>query len=185
MNKTLLIITLTLLTIPLTYGQIDTTKTDTTENTSIFNYVSPSYENSGGFNLDVGASLIRNTITPTFNFNLHYYRDNKHKFQLGTLTNFLFERDSSKKFLMYPNTFIKVEMYWKINEKKDLHKFNDSSWSGIGLAYLINNKGGYFDGPTFKIYHIFGLNGGLEIAAELLITNDFKSFFPGLTITFL
>ena len=170
------------------YGQTDTSKTDTTgisEITSFIGTPSTNDENSGGFNIDVGASLVRNTITPTFNFNLHYYQDNKYKFQLGTFTNFFFERDTSKKYKTYPNTFVKLEMFWKKQNKKDTHKFDDSSWSGFGAAYLLDSQGDYFEGPTFKIYHIVGLTKGTVISIELIITDNFKTYFPGLTITFL
>ena len=170
------------------YGQTDTLKTDTTgisEITSFIGTPSTNDENSGGFNIDVGASLVRNTITPTFNFNIHYYRDNKYKFQLGTLTNFFFERDTTEKFKMYPNTFVKMEMYWKKQDKNKTHKFDNSSWSGLGVAYLLDSQGDYFDGPTFKIYHIFGITRGAVIALELIITDNFKMYFPGMTITFL
>ena len=179
---------LALLTVTTAHGQTDTTKRDTTGISGITSFIgtpSTNDENSGGFNIDVGASLIRNTITPTFNFNLHYYRDNKYKFQLGTSTNFFFERDTTKKFKMYPNTFVKLEMFWKKQNKKDTHKFDNSSWSGLGAAYLLNSRGDYFDGPTFKIYHIVGLTKGTVIAIELIITDNFKTYFPGLTITFL
>lgn len=182
LRRTILPICVTLLITSVTYAQTDTTVRDTTEDLSIFEYVSPSDSNSVGFNPDVGASLIRNTITPTFNFNLHLYLDNTNKFQLGASTVFFFERDSTKNFKMYANTFVKLEMFWKKQNKRDLHKFDNSSWSGIGLAYLVASKGDYFNGPTFKVYHIFGVKGGIELAAELIITNNFKSFFPGLTI---
>ena len=162
-----------LLSINIVYGQKDTTK----------NRLSPSSENSLGFNWDVGGSLIRNTITPTFNFNIQYYLDNKNKFQSGTITNFFFEEDTNKKFLMYPNTFIKLELFWKKKSQKDLHKFYDAGWSGFGAAYLISSKGGYFDGVTFKIYQIFGILNGPVVSIELIITNNFKSFFPGITLT--
>ena len=189
MRRPIIIFTLLgLLTVTTAYGQTDTTKTDTTgisEISSIVGTPSTNDENSGGFNIDVGASLIRNTITPTFNFNLHYYRDNKYKFQLGTTSSFFFERDSTKKFHAYPNTFVKLEWYWKNKSGKDLHKFDNSGWEGLGVAYLLDSQGDYFEGPTFKVYYVMGLVRSAVVSLELIITDDFKTYFPGLTITFM
>jgi hypothetical protein len=174
------IIFLFLLIASFTYGQEDTSRvhsyigTPPTEN-----------ENSNGLNIDVGASLVRNTITPTFNFNLHFFRKNKHLIQAGTSTNFFFEKGNKKKFTTLPNTFIKLELYWKKHNKKKTSRFDNSSWHGFGIGYLAFDKGDYFSEPTFKVYHKVGLNIGFDLALELIITDDFKTYFPGITITFL
>ena len=182
--KTILFISLFLLCASAGSAQTDTSRKSTSDS-SRSEYDALSDQNSIGFNLDVGASLIRNTVAPTFNLNIHLFIDNTYKFQLGTSTNFFFERDSARNFDMYPNTFVKLEWYWKDKTRKDSHKFDVSSWSGIGAAYLLAGKGDYYEGPTLKFYHLIGLEKSAVISLELYMTNDFKTFFPGITITFL
>ena len=65
-----------------------------------------------------------------------------------------------------------------------MHKFNNAGWEGLGIAYLLIEKGAYFNGATFKFYYLKPAGKRVSISVELIFTDDFKTFFPGVTVNF-
>lgn len=134
-----------------------------------------------GLTATIGAGLIRNSLSPQFNIQLHY--NSKQKWQIGinSTSYFLFEKDSVKYYKTYMNTFINAEFKKQGAFICDAKNPNNSG--GLGVGYLLQKNGNYFKGNTFKIYYIKKLSE-IEILPELIITNNFKSVFPGVTIRF-
>jgi hypothetical protein len=59
----------------------------------------------------------------------------------------------------------------------------DGENMNFGVGYLFARSGGYFKGVTTKVFfNITLMKKGLTLSPELIITNDFREVFPGLTL---
>jgi len=138
----------------------------------------------------IGAGLIRNVISPTFDIQLTFNYNNKYKFTFSTSSYFFFERDVNRDFTMYRNTFVTLQYMFKLKAKNLIKREENNSngknsWSsGIGLGYLIESEGDYFQGTTFKIFYSTKIGRRITFVPELIITDDFKTVFPGVTVKF-
>lgn len=130
---------------------------------------------------NIGAGLIRNILSPQFNIQLHYTTKKLWQIGINSTSYFLFKEDSSNDYKCYINTFINAEFIKQGTSLRDTKNSNNSG--GLGIGYLLSSNGNYFKGNTFKIYYIIKQKN-LEILPELIMTNNFKSFFPGVTIRF-
>lgn len=139
----------------------------------------------------IGVGLVRNQITPVMDFNVMLrWKTSKHDFKIGPgiSVNYFFEKDSNG-YHVFPNTFGKIEFFMKReNSAKILsdstkNNSNSNRWFSIGVSYLLDASGDYFNGTTVKLFWTYDL-GKVNLSPELIITDDWKTFFPGIKITF-
>ncbi|MDI1354974.1 MAG: hypothetical protein PSX36_08650 [bacterium] len=136
------------------------------------------------FNVGVGASLIRYTLSPSFHYGFCFSHAEKWQAGLNADSYFFFEQtlkaDNSKDYHTYINTFVNAEFLLKgFFDVVD----GENIWYGLGLGYLVGRSGDYFFGNTAKLYFVTKFKH-VTITEDLIFTNDFKTFFPGLSLQF-
>ncbi len=134
-----------------------------------------------GLTASIGMGLIRNILSPQFNVELHYTSKKLWQVGVNTSSYFLFKKDASNDYKTYLNTFINGE--FKKQGAFICNAKNPNNSGGLGVGYLLQKNGNYFKGNTFKIYYIKKLSD-IEILPEFILTNNFKSIFPGVAIRF-
>jgi len=135
---------------------------------------------------NIGVALIRNTLAPNVYLSLKMNVNNKYQLGLNASSYYLFERDTARNFKMYGNLFAGIEFLKPrelIVNGNNERKEESADWWGIGISYLIENNGDYFNDPTFKVYFINEIEH-ITILPELIFTDNFNTLFPGVTIIF-
>jgi hypothetical protein len=137
-------------------------------------------------NAKLGAGLIMNTITPMADIGLQYNKywswrsENYSIFRLSATPYYFFNKDGQGNFVANDNWFVNAAI-GSIDEKGV-----GPEWLGkectIGAGYLVSQKGGYFKKNTFKIFTDILLIHGITIVPEVIITNNLKQVFPGMTL---
>jgi hypothetical protein len=139
-----------------------------------------STESSLEIGISAGVGLVRNTLAPEFD--LTTYFDVKKRMQFGmTLSSFYFFEKHEDVWRMYDHYLLGAEFMFS-TFFLNLFPEKDAKRSGFGLAYLIGRKGDFFTGTTMKFYLV--QERGLRVRPELWMTNDFRTFFPGLALVF-
>jgi len=133
-------------------------------------------------NVTIGAGLIRNTITPMADFGIQYnrYWNNNHNiFRLSASPYYFFDKDENGNYKVNNNWFVNIDM-------GSIYEQNAPGWFGkectIGLGYLFYQQGGYFKNTTFKIFTDLQVIPWITIVPEVIVTDNFKQFFPGVTL---
>lgn len=135
--------------------------------------------------MNVGVGLLRNTLAPTADLGLQIVR-NRRKYDPKTSNTyglyfqpiFLFEKNSSGNYITNTNGFVNVRFGEQTNEEGCKRPITRA----FGAGYLILNKGDYFKKNTFKVFMDLQLNKDIRISPELIITDNGKQVFPGLTL---
>ncbi len=123
----------------------------------------------------IGGEVVKDVVSPIIKLDLRLMKEEKYKIRLGTQINYFFEEGLNNNFNTFINTFISSE-YLIFNKK-------EKDWNGLGFGYLIKNHGNYYGENTFKITFIKSIKT-IEIKGELIFIDNFKSVFPGFSITF-
>ena len=124
-----------------------------------------------------GVSLIRNEIVPAFYINLGVNHKDRYEINVNTSSFFFFEREASKNYNIYRNTFLNAEFLLNFTPLSSSVK----SWNGFGVGYLIESKGQYFRDATFNIYYKRKLRY-ISILPGIMLADDFKDVFPVISI---
>lgn len=127
----------------------------------------------------VGASLIRNTLVPSFDIILGVSLANKtrikHMINADLSMNYIFNENPEGGFSTDINTFIGGSYF--INTSKNPDK---SNWYGIGVAYLAWQNGEFFDKDTWRISLGAKFGDRYSVMPEIYISDGFKKVMPGL-----
>ncbi|MBX2905044.1 MAG: hypothetical protein KF744_03345 [Taibaiella sp.] len=128
---------------------------------------------------NLGMGLVRNYLAPYAELGFALIRKNRRpydgeyhqkKFGISISSYFLFERNAAGNYDMHPNNFVNLYM----GEGKDI---------SFGAGYLYWSSGNYFNGTTAKVFlNIKLLKKGLTLSPEVIATDNFNQFFPGLTL---
>jgi len=122
---------------------------------------------------EIGAGLIRTSISPniTYDFSLTTYKG--HQFGLSGSTYYFFQKNENAPFNMSLNHFLGLS-YMRLHEKK--------SNIGFSMRYLIDDSRNDFQGDAFMISTNHS-TAAWRISPALIFSNNFKTAFPSITIT--
>ena len=142
-------------------------------------------------NASIGGGIVRNTFAPMFDIGIElqhayrYWADDKFKnnyniFRISATPYYFFDKDEKGNFIMNDNWFVNVAL-------GSVYGNAENTWLGkevtIGAGYLAVEKGGYFRGITGKVFtNIMLVDKTLTIVPEIIFTNNFTQFFPGITL---
>lgn len=129
--------------------------------------------------INAGGGLVRNTLAPEFNLTATFDLRRKMQFSVNLSSVYFFEREGNWK--MYDNYFLGLEFMFS-SLFIDLFPEHDEKRTGFGISYLVGRKGDIFPGTTMKFYLLH--DRGVRLRPELYMTNDFKTFFPGIAVVF-
>lgn len=129
---------------------------------------------------NMGIGLVRNTLTPYAEMGITYMNRqrklDKNDYLFGRVsasTYVFFDKNAAGEYLVHDNWFVNAEL----GEK------HDDQTNSMGIGYLAFQKGNYFKGTTMKVFLNLNLKKNrFTISPELIITNDFKQIFPGITL---
>lgn len=137
---------------------------------------------------NMGAGLVRNTIAPTIDLgitlmtgrpNRHDENKNYNFYKLGISPYFFFDKNAQGNYTANTNMFVTLVAGGKLD---DNYMGLQNRKTAFGIGYLALSKGNYFKGTTMKIFTDIQLPHGVTISPELIATDNFKQFFPGLTL---
>jgi hypothetical protein len=119
------------------------------------------------FDLAIGSSLLRNTLSPSIKVGLGVGYDEQ-SIIVSYETFYFFEKNNSDQFSKYGYSFLGVTY---------LHSNAADSSKGIGLSYLIKDTESHFIKSTFMLSYFKEVKGW-QIIPSVIISNNGKSFFP-------
>ncbi len=135
--------------------------------------------------MNVGIGLLRNALAPTADLGLQIVRTRRrydpkvsNAYGLYFQPIFLFDKNSTGDYITNTNAFVTLRLGEQTNEEGCKRPIA----TALGVGYLILNKGNYFKNNTFKVFMDLQLNKAVRIAPELIITDNGKQIFPGLTL---
>jgi len=128
----------------------------------------------------IGMGLVRNTFAPNFEGTIGLkLGDNIFK---GVISSYyMFDKKANGDYKTNNNIFLGIE-YGITNKNKSKEAF--SYFSHVGASYLIHSEGDYFKGNTFKFYFGLSKNGMISINPEIIVEDNFRNAFPGISIRF-
>ncbi|MBL7717630.1 MAG: hypothetical protein JNL72_02240 [Flavipsychrobacter sp.] len=132
----------------------------------------------------VGASLVRNNLTPIMNFGLEYQRrwigtkKDYRSYSLYASPYYFFSKRTDGKYATHISWFLNVER-GHTHKDEDDDRFREIS---VGAGYLLNPDGKIFERQTVKGYFAYTFKAGITVCPELIITNNFRNFIPAFTI---
>jgi hypothetical protein len=136
-------------------------------------------------NANLGVGIVRNTLAPVADLGLEL-RDpwtaglkEYRLFGIYASPYFVFERQANNTFKTHMNFFINGELGSRYDGKLLSVDFQRIT---LGGGYLLNPDGNYFKNTTAKLFMNFTLTKGITISPEVIATNDFTEFFPGITL---
>ncbi len=129
---------------------------------------------------NIGAGLVRNYLAPYAEIGVTFTKDGRRiyqnrysstSFSLLVASHFLFEQGAQGEYYTKPNWFVNAQV-------------GNADGLSMGAGYLFSKSGSYFSGTTVKAFmNISVFKGkGFTLSPELIITDDFRQVFPGLTI---
>jgi hypothetical protein len=134
---------------------------------------------------NIGAGLTMNTLVPTAELGLAINSPWGHGsktfsfFRLYASSFYFFEKTAEGSYSLKDNYFVNFSLGSEYDKP-------ERNWVGkvadFGVGYLLSPKGSYFKGTTIKVFTDIKLMNGLTVAPEIISTNNFKQFFPGLTL---
>ncbi len=137
--------------------------------------------------LNIGMSLVRNTLAPSADLGLQIIKSWK-KYGFSNDNNFgglyfqpifFFDRNAKGDFITNTNGFVNFHYGAETENTYFGLKLRKASF---GVGYLVLNKGDYFKKNTFKLFSDLQLKNGFTLSPELIITDNGKQVFPGLTL---
>ncbi len=124
-----------------------------------------------------GVSLVRNELAPAFYINLGLNHLDRWEVNVNSASYFFFERGTDKKYKIYRNTFLNAEFLFNFS----VFNKKESDFNGVGIGYLVESRGKYFNEPTFMIYYKRRFKV-YSVMPGIVISDDFKDVFPVISI---
>lgn len=131
-------------------------------------------------NGSVGAGLVQNTIAPMaelgieLNDHLAIFPKKSTLIRVSAMPYFFFQKGLGNNLIVNDNWFASLELGHQHKEKRRT----------VGIGYLFAEKGGYFQHTTMKLFATYTLSKHLALCPEIILTNNFKQVYPGVTIRF-
>ena len=129
---------------------------------------------------NTGVGLVRDRLVPEIGLGvalqLKRGRPGTKYIGLNGSMHYFFERRDDGRHRMFINTFLTLELAHSFSAEGKL-------WQKVGIGYLVGEQGGYFGPNTFKLtVDLTGKPrfGALHLIPELILTDNFKSIFPGI-----
>ncbi len=124
-----------------------------------------------------GVSLVRNELAPAFYINVGVNHHDRWEVNINSASFFFFERGADKNYKIFRNTFVNAEFLFNFS----VFNKKERDFNGVGVGYLVESRGKYFNEPTFMIYYkrrfkVFSVMPGV------VISDDFKEVFPVISI---
>ncbi len=124
-----------------------------------------------------GVSLVRNDLAPVFYINLGLNFRDRYEMNVNTSSFFFFDKGNDNKYNIYRNTFLNAEFLLNFS----MFNKKERDFNGLGVGYLIEDRGTYFGEATVMIYYkkkfkFFSVQPGI------ILENDFKDVFPVISI---
>lgn len=131
-----------------------------------------------------GVGLYQNVIYPELSFKMGLsFRDRMRRPNFRTslvATRLFFAEQTAEGFKSYPNTFLSGTFEVNFDRKS-----GKASWSGLGLGFLVDRNGNYFQGNTGKFFITHTIPGSrFSMVPEFYLTDDFKKFTFGMTLKY-
>lgn len=120
-----------------------------------------------------GVGLVRDNVVPELGVGIGYrFPRSKGYLGLKLTLHYFFNRRTDDSYAMNINSFLSVDL----GEIK--------TGNSLSIGYLIHRSGGYFKRTTFKISQSVGAGkiGKLRLIPELIITDNFRVYFPGIRL---
>jgi hypothetical protein len=132
-----------------------------------------------GIHIGAGAGLFKGNLYPELNFSTALYFANRHnvlrqRIELGYDLKFFSGSTSESKYDMLTNGFVNLSYSRNFSTTR-------TRWTGLGIGYLVESKGGIYEGKTMKFFLESDIgNSKINLVPEFYLTNDFKDFNFGL-----
>lgn len=131
-----------------------------------------------------GIGLYQNIIYPELSFKMGLtFKDRMRRPNFRTTliaTRLYFAEQTSEGFQSYSNSFLSGSFEVNFDRKS-----GKTSWSGLGIGFLVNRSGNYFLGNTAKIFVTHTIPGSrFSMVPEFYLTDDFKKFTFGMTLKY-
>jgi hypothetical protein len=131
---------------------------------------------------NTGVGLVRDKLVPEIGLGvalqLNRGRRGTRYLGLNGSMHYFFDRRDDGRYKMFINTFVTLELAQSFSREGKL-------WQKIGIGYLVSEQGGYFGPNTFKLtLDLTGKprHGTLHLIPELILTDNFKTVFPGIRL---
>ncbi|MES2732881.1 MAG: hypothetical protein V4714_14095 [Bacteroidota bacterium] len=124
---------------------------------------------------NTGVGLVRDKIVPEFGLSLAFVRHEKSFIGLNATMHYFFDRQPDGKYNMAINTFLTLELAHRTG----------NFWQKVGVGYLVGSQGNYFGKNTVKLsLNLYSKprQFNLHLIPELIITDNFKTAFPGIRV---
>ena len=147
-----------------------------------------------GLKFNVGGGLIRNKFSPVFEGGVvlapqkqdYYFVGGYPSYSFLALTAnryYTFAQTAGSTFKTFNDTFITGSIGNR-NNVKLASNFLVSEFE-MGLGYLIEREGTYFEKNTFKIFgSVVTRSKFIRLTPEIYLTDNFREVFPGFSIKF-
>ncbi len=137
-----------------------------------------------GLGIQAGVGVLQNIIYPELSAKLVLtFRDRMRRpnFRPSLVINQLyFTEQTTEGFVLQPNTFLSGVFEVNFNKKS-----GNASWSGLGIGYLLQGRGNYFQGNTMKFFITHTVPGSrFSMVPEFYLTDNFKKFTFGMTLKY-
>ena len=145
-------------------------------------YVHPGDQVS--LSINAGIGLIRDAIYPELSFKVGFsFKDRFRRSNFRTslvYNNLFFSQQSTEGYVVNLNSFLSGTFEVNFNRKT-----SQSSWSGLGVGFLVRKSGDYFKGNTAKFFITHTIpNSRFSMVPEFYLTDDFKKFIFGMTLKY-
>jgi hypothetical protein len=136
-----------------------------------------------GIHIGAGAGLFRDNLYPELNFSTALYFANRHnvlrqRIEVGYELKFFSGSTSEGKYDMLTNAFVNLSYSRNFSTTRN-------RWTGLGVGYLVESKGGIYEGKTMKFFLESDIgNSKINLVPEFYLTNDFKDFNFGLKLQY-
>lgn len=137
-----------------------------------------------GLTLQGGVGLVQSVIYPELSLKLFLsFRDRMRRPNFRTSligTHMFFAEQTPEGFQTHVNSFISGTFESNFDRKS-----GKASWSGLGIGFLINRNGNYFQGNTGKFFITHTIPGSrFSMVPEFYLTDNFKKFTFGMTLKY-
>ena len=139
-------------------------------------------------NISAGMGYLNANFCPELNFTMSLQRGNRLNYRNTrinlTYNNLFFSKVTADgTFRNRTNSFLSLSYSHRFGHPTGTHDDSGTTWGSIGAGYLITRNGDYFTGKTMKFF-FSTTTGKFSITPEFYLTNDFKTFHPGLKFVY-
>ena len=145
-----------------------------------------SFKSAFNVQANIGVGFVRDRLAPVVEGGFTYALPKNRSSPISTIIGlyvsgyFVFDRNADGKFVTRDNWFLNAE-FGNEGESEFINALKTSRLT-LGIGYLISQKGNYFTENTMKAFMNIRLRNGITVSPEIIVSDHFKSVFPGLTV---